>query len=75
MMNIDPNFNSFINFRNVTKWIEQVPWPPHTRYHASAFTQAKMDASSGLIEIPRDVFDEEVQSRSSYTHAPDTLRA
>ncbi len=74
MMNIDPNFNSFINFRNVTKWIEQVPLAPHLPdIMRRAFTQAKNGRPRpALIEIPRDVFDEEVPEPISYDLTPRT---
>ena len=74
MMNIDPNFNSFINFRNVTKWIEQVPLAPHIPdIMRRAFTQAKNGRPRpALIEIPRDVFDEEVPEPISYDLTPRT---
>jgi acetolactate synthase-1/2/3 large subunit len=68
MMNISPNFNSFINFRNITKWIEQVPLAPHIPdIMRRAFTQAKNGRPRpSLVEIPRDVFDEEVPEPISY---------
>jgi acetolactate synthase-1/2/3 large subunit len=74
MMNIDPNFNSFINFRNVTKWIEQVPLAAHLPdIMRRAFTQAKNGRPRpALIEIPRDVFDEEVPEPISYDLTPRT---
>jgi acetolactate synthase-1/2/3 large subunit len=71
MMNISPNFNSFINFRNITKWIEQVPLAPHIPdIMRRAFTQAKNGRlRPALVEIPRDVFDEEVPEPISYEPA------
>jgi acetolactate synthase-1/2/3 large subunit len=48
LTNIPPNFNSFINFRNITKWIEQVTLgsviPDAMR---RAFTQVRTDAPPG----------------------------
>ena len=68
VMNIPPNFSSFVNFRNITKWIEQVPMasliPEALR---RAFTQVKNGRPRpALIEIPRDVFDEEVPEPLAY---------
>jgi acetolactate synthase-1/2/3 large subunit len=68
MMNISPNFNSFINYRHITKWIEQVPLAPHIPdIMRRVFTQAKNGRPRpSLVEIPRDVFDEEVPEPISY---------
>ncbi|MDH7499266.1 MAG: thiamine pyrophosphate-requiring protein [candidate division NC10 bacterium] len=68
MMNISPNFNAFINYRHITKWIEQVPLAPHIPdIMRRAFTQAKNGRPRpSLVEIPRDVFDEEVPEPISY---------
>jgi len=68
LTNIPPNFNSFINFRNITKWIEQVTLgsviPDAMR---RAFTQVRNGRPRPvLVEIPRDVFDEEVPEPLSY---------
>src|SRR5256712_5520647 len=70
--NIPPNFNSFINYRHVTKWIEQVIMadavPDALR---RAFTQVKNGRPRPvLIEIPVDVFQEEVPDPLIYTAAP-----
>ena len=69
MMNISPNFNAFVNFRNITKWIEQVPLAPHIPdIMRRAFTQAKNGRlRPALVEIPRDVFDEEAPEPMSYS--------
>jgi thiamine pyrophosphate-dependent acetolactate synthase large subunit-like protein len=71
MMNVSPNFNSFVNFRNITKWIEQVPLASHIPdIMRRAFTQAKNGRTRpSLIEIPRDVFDEETPEPISYEPA------
>lgn len=68
MMNISPNFNAFINYRHITKWIEQVPLAPHIPdIMRRAFTQAKNGRPRpSLVEIPRDVFDDEVPEPISY---------
>jgi thiamine pyrophosphate-dependent acetolactate synthase large subunit-like protein len=69
LTNIPPNFNAFINYRNVTKWIEQVILPsviPDAMRRA--FTQVKNGRPRpALIEIPRDVFDEEVPEPLDYS--------
>jgi len=70
--NIPPNFNSFINYRHVTKWIEQVTMadavPDALR---RAFTQVKNGRPRPvMIEIPIDVFQEEVPEPLNYVAAP-----
>jgi len=74
MMNISPNFNAFINYRHITKWIEQVPLAPHIPdIMRRAFTQAKNGRPRpSLVEIPRDVFDDEVPEPISYEPTPRT---
>ena len=71
LTNIPPNFNAFINYRHVTKWIEQVTLAeevPHAMRRA--FTQAKNGRPRPvLIEIPWDVFDGEVPEPIVYTSA------
>jgi len=71
MMNVSPNFNALINYRHITKWIEQVPLAPHIPdIMRRAFTQAKNGRPRpSLVEIPRDVFDEEVPEPISYEPA------
>ena len=68
LTNIPPNFNSFLNFRHVTKWIEQVPLgsmiPDVMR---RAFTQLRNGRPRPvLIEIPSDVFGEDVDEPIAY---------
>ncbi|HET8532611.1 MAG TPA: thiamine pyrophosphate-requiring protein [Methylomirabilota bacterium] len=72
--NIPPNFNSFINYRNVTKWCEQVTLgdavPDAMR---RAFTQVKNGRPRPvLVEIPVDVYQEEVPEPLSYKATPRT---
>ena len=71
LTNIPPNFNAFVNYRHVTKWIEQVTLAeevPHAMRRA--FTQAKNGRPRPvLIEIPWDVFDGEVPEPIVYTSA------
>lgn len=68
LINIPPNFNSFLNFQHVTKWREQVPSgaviPAALR---RAFTQVRNGRPRPvLVEIPRDVFNEEVPEPLTY---------
>ena len=70
--NTAPNFNSFLNFQHVTKWIEQVTLgstiPDVMR---RAFTQVRNGRPRPvLIEIPGDVFQEEVPDDFVYEPAP-----
>src|SRR5216683_1592743 len=72
--NIPPNFNSFINYRNVTKWCEQVVMgdavPDAMR---RAFTQVKNGRPRPvLVEIPVDVYQEEVPEPLNYKATPRT---
>lgn len=69
LINIPPNFNSFLNYRHVTKWIEQVTLasvvPAAMR---RAFTQVRNGRPRPvLVEIPRDVFAEDVPEPLNYT--------
>ncbi len=69
LTNIPPNFNASINYRHVTKWVEQVILPsviPDAMRRA--FTQVKNGRPRpALVEIPRDVFAEEVPEPLNYT--------
>lgn len=62
LINIPPNFNSFLNYGHITKWAEQVTVadaiPDALR---RAFTQVRNGRPRPvLVEIPTDVFVEEV---------------
>ncbi len=74
LTNIPPNFNSFINYRHITKWCEQVTLasaiPDALR---RAFTQVKNGRPRPvLVEIPADLFAEEVPEPLTYRPAPRT---
>ncbi len=74
LTNIPPNFNAFLNFQHVTKWVEQVTCadavPDALR---RAFTQAKNGRPRPvMVEIPSDVFREEVPEPLHYQPAPRT---
>ena len=73
-----PNFNSALNYRNVTKWSEQVTTPnalPEALRRA--FTQARNGRPGPtLVEIPGDIWREEVeigdyQPTTRIRYAPD----
>lgn len=69
LTNIPPNFNASINYRHVTKWVEQVilakDIPDAMR---RAFTQARNGRPRPvLVEIPKDVFEEDVSEPLDYT--------
>jgi thiamine pyrophosphate-dependent acetolactate synthase large subunit-like protein len=77
LTNIPPNFNSFLNYRHITKWAEQVTMadavPDALR---RAFTQVKNGRPRPvLVEIPTDVLPEEVPEPLQYTRAPRTRSA
>ena len=69
LTNIPPNFNAFINYRHITKWVEQVMLAPIIPdAMRRAFTQVKNGRPGpALVEIPRDVFDEEVPEPLNYS--------
>lgn len=81
LTNIPPNFNAFLNFRHISKWIEQVPFadviPDALR---RAFTQVRNGRPRPVVvEIPTDVFQEDVPEPLDYRpvlvtrSAPDPL--
>jgi thiamine pyrophosphate-dependent acetolactate synthase large subunit-like protein len=81
LTNIPPNFNAFLNFRHISKWIEQVPFadviPDALR---RAFTQVRNGRPRPVVvEIPTDVFQEDVPEPLHYKpvlvtrSAPDPL--
>jgi thiamine pyrophosphate-dependent acetolactate synthase large subunit-like protein len=72
LANVPPNFNAFLNFQHVTKSAEQVTLaavvPDALR---RAFTQAKNGRPRPtLVEIPSDVFAEEVPEPLDYEPTP-----
>jgi thiamine pyrophosphate-dependent acetolactate synthase large subunit-like protein len=68
LANIPPNFNAFLNFRHISKWIEQVPFAdviPHALRRA--FTQVRNGRPRPVVvEIPTDVFQEDVPEPLHY---------
>jgi len=72
LTNVPPNFNAFLNFQHITKWSEQVTLaaalPEALR---RAFTQVRNGRPRPvLLEIPGDVFQEEVAEPLNYEPAP-----
>src|SRR3712207_6569708 len=77
LTNIPPNFNAFLNFQHVTKSVEQVTMadavPDALR---RAFTQVRNGRPRPVVvEIPTDVFAEEVPDPLAYRPAPRTRTA
>src|SRR6058998_551667 len=72
LLNITPNFSSWLNYQHVTKWAEQVILPQHVPdAMRRAFTQVKNGRPRPvLVEIPVDVMREEVPDGWTYTPAP-----
>jgi acetolactate synthase-1/2/3 large subunit len=64
-----PNFNASLNYRNVTKWCEQVTVPEATvEAMRRAFTQARNGRPGpALVEFPADVWREEVAGPIDYS--------
>jgi len=72
LTNVPPNFNAFLNFQHITKWSEQVTLaaalPEALR---RAFTQVRNGRPRPvLLEVPGDVFQEDVPEPLSYEPAP-----
>jgi len=72
LTNIPPNFNSSLNYRHVTKSCEQVTLPeviPDALRRA--FTQVRNGRPRpALVEIPSDLFQEEVPEPLNYRPTP-----
>jgi acetolactate synthase-1/2/3 large subunit len=68
LTNIPPNFNALLNYRHISKWIEQVPFAdviPHALRRA--FTQVRNGRPRPVVvEIPTDVFQEDVPEPLDY---------
>lgn len=69
---VQPNFNSALNYRHVTKLSEQLTEPEEV---AAVLRRAFTALRNGrprpaLVEIPRDVFNAEVPEPSSYRPVP-----
>ncbi|MDP7741140.1 MAG: thiamine pyrophosphate-requiring protein [Lentisphaeria bacterium] len=75
LTNVAPNFNSFVNYRQVTKSCEQVTLAQHVPdVLRRAFTQVKNGRPSPvLVEFPIDVFDEDIPEPVDY-RPPAALR-
>src|SRR5690349_8080608 len=72
LLNITPNFSSFLNYQHVVKWAEQVVMPDAVPdAMRRAFTQVKNGRPRPvLVEIPVDVMREDVPDGWTYTPAP-----
>ena len=77
LLNITPNFSSFLNYQHVTKWAEQVVLPESTPdAMRRAFTQVRNGRPRPvLVEFPVDVLGAEVPDGWTYTPAPRLLSA
>jgi thiamine pyrophosphate-dependent acetolactate synthase large subunit-like protein len=77
LTNIPPNFNAFLNFQHISKWVEQVPFAdviPHALRRA--FTQVRNGRPRPVVvEIPTDVFQEDVPEPLHYKRVPVTRTA
>jgi acetolactate synthase-1/2/3 large subunit len=72
LLNIPPNFSSFLNYQHVTKWAEQVvlaeALPDAMR---RAFTQVRNGRPRPvLVELPHDLLREEVPDGWTYAPVP-----
>ena len=75
LTNVAPNFNSFVNYRQITKSCEQVTLAQHVPdVLRRAFTQVKNGRPGPvLVEFPIDVFDEDIPEPVDY-RPPSALR-
>src|SRR5512137_2685913 len=66
--NFDPFFNAFLNYQHITKWIEQLTCADATvDVMRRAFSQVRTGRPRpAVVEIPVDVFPEEVAEPLSY---------
>jgi len=66
--NFDPFFNAFLNYQHITKWIEQLTCPDATAdVMRRAFSQVRTGRPRPVVvEIPVDVFPEEVAEPLGY---------
>ena len=74
LTHVDPNFNSVLNFRHVTKSCEQIVQAGDVQdILRRAFTQVRNGRPRpALVEIPSDVFTEELPSPLDYRPVPRT---
>ncbi len=72
LLNIPPNFSSFLNYQHITKWAEQVILPESVPdAMRRAFTQVRNGRPRPvLVEFPVDLLREEVPDGWTYTPAP-----
>jgi thiamine pyrophosphate-dependent acetolactate synthase large subunit-like protein len=68
LTNIPPNFNAALNYRHVTKWVEQVVLPGEApAAMRRAFTQARNGRPRPVVvEFPTDVLAEDVPEPLAY---------
>lgn len=68
LTNVPPNFNAALNYRHITKWAEQVLLPSEVpAAMRRAFTQVRSGRPRpALVEIPTDVFAEDVPEPLTY---------
>ncbi|MGE0688510.1 MAG: thiamine pyrophosphate-requiring protein [Dehalococcoidia bacterium] len=74
LTNVFPNFNSMVNYGNITKWAEQVTLSQYVpEAMRRAFTQAKNGRPGPtLVEFPADVFREEIPD--DFVYIPTTKK-
>jgi acetolactate synthase-1/2/3 large subunit len=72
LLNIPPNFSSFLNYQHITKWAEQVILAESVPVAMRrAFTQVRNGRPRPvLVELPYDLLQEEVPDGWTYAPAP-----
>jgi thiamine pyrophosphate-dependent acetolactate synthase large subunit-like protein len=75
--NVSPRFSALLNFQQISKNIEQVNRPEHVvRAMRRAMTQVKNGRPRPVVlEIPFDLFDDELSGEIDYEPAPRRLSA
>jgi thiamine pyrophosphate-dependent acetolactate synthase large subunit-like protein len=70
--NVPPHFNSYLNYQHITKSAEQITLPSGTvGAMRRAFTQVRNGRPRPvLVELPADLFNEEVSEPLTYAPAP-----
>jgi len=68
LINLPPNFNAALNYRHVTKWVEQVILPGMApAAMRRAFTQVRMGRPRPvMVEFPQDVLAEDLPEPLAY---------
>src|SRR4029079_1758489 len=72
LMNVPPNFTACVTYRDISRWLEQLVAPAQVgNVFRRAFTQVKNGRPRPVVvEIPWDVYEEDVPAPDAYRPAP-----